>query len=92
MNRNNLIRILCISLVAVTLALALILGVAVIGGAVAEGGIPEESEETPHFSPFFPEGSLDIGDILDSIDPGDFTRDPDHTRPLDPDFPDVTLP
>ena len=55
MNRNNLIRILCISLVAVTLALALILGVAVIGGAVAEGGIPEESEETPHFSPFFPE-------------------------------------
>ena len=35
---------------------------------------------------------MDIGDILDSIDPGDFTRDPDHTRPLDPDFPDVTLP
>ena len=92
MNRNKLIRILCISLVAVALALALILGVAVIGGAVAEGGIPEESEETPHFSPFFPEGSLDIGDILDSIDPGDFTRDPDHTRPLDPDVPDVTLP
>ena len=92
MTRNKLIRLLCISLVTVTLALALILGVAVIGGAVAEGGIPEESEEAPHFSPFFPEGSLDIGDILDSIDPGDFTRDPDHTRPLDPDFPDVTLP
>ena len=89
MTRNKLIRLLCISLVTVTLALALILGVAVIGGAVAEGGIPEESEETPHFRPFFPEGSLDIGDILDSIDPGDFTRDPDDTRPIDP---DVTLP
>ena len=87
--RNKLIRILCISLVAVTLALALILGVAVIGSAVGKGSAPADTEEDPHFRPFFPEGSLDIGDILDSIDPGDFTRDPDDT---DPDIPDVTLP
>ena len=92
MTRTKLIRILCISLVAVTLALALILGVAVIGSTVGEGGTPTDSGEDAHFRPFFPEGSLDLGDILDSIDTGNFTRDPDDTPPFDPDIPDVTLP
>ncbi len=87
MTRNKLVRILCITLVAVTLSLALILAVAVIGGTVAEG-TPAESGD-PHFRPFFPEGSFDIGDILDSLDPDDFTRDPDNTLPPEP---EVSLP
>ena len=91
MSREKLIRILCITLVAVTLALGLILAVAVVGGTMAEA-TPAESEEDAHFRPFFPEGTPDIGDIIGSLDPGDFTRDPETTTPADPDIPDVTLP
>ena len=90
MSREKLIRILCITLVAVTLSLGLILAVALVGSTVAEG-TPAESED-PHFRPFFPEGSVDIGDIIDSLDTGSLTRDPDDTTPFDPDIPDVTLP
>ena len=91
LSRETLIRILCITLVAVTLALGLILAVAVVGGTLAET-TPAESEEDAHFRPFFPEGTPDIGDIIGSLDPGDFTRDPETTTPADPDIPDVTLP
>ncbi len=91
MSREKFIRILCVALVTTVLSLALILVVAVMGGMTAEGSSAES--DMPHFQPFFPEGSFDIGDI--TLDPEDFTRDPDATR--DPDYtrppePDVTLP
>lgn len=91
MTRNQLIRLLCIALVTATLALALILAVAVIGGTTAEGLAAES--DMPHFQPFFPDGSFDIGDL--TFDPEDFTRDPDATRDPDdtlPPEPEMTLP
>lgn len=100
MSREKLIRILCVSLVGTVLALALILVVAVSGGLLAETPVPAED---PHFRPFFPEGSVDIGDILESADIGDLTFpretvcEPNGTNATDgdetlPPEPPVTLP
>lgn len=92
MTRNQLVRILCVALVTVTLALALILAVAVIGGVVATPSVPDADTD---FRPSFPEGSFDFGDIWESMNPEDFTRDPhatpdpDVTRPSEP---EMTLP
>ncbi len=87
MTRNQLVRILCITLVTVTLALALILAVAVIGGELLPPAV--SPDVNPDFTPSIPQGSFDFGDLLESLDPGDFTRDPDSTRPSEP---EMTLP
>ncbi len=92
MTRNQLVRMLCIALVTATLALALILAVAVIGGVVATPSVPDADTD---FRPSFPEGSFDFGDIPGSLNPEDVTRDPPAT--LDPDVtrppePEMTLP
>ena len=93
MTRNQLVRLLCIAVVAATLALALILAVAVVGGEILTP--PAATEEDPDFKPPYPQGTFDFSDFLDSLDPGDFTRDPDATRDPDstlPPEPEITLP
>jgi hypothetical protein len=91
-DRNRLIRGLCIALVAVVLALALILLVAVCGG----DPVPTEGEETTHrsFRPSLPDEPLDPGEISDifgSGDWGDVTLPPEPDVTLPPE-PNVTLP
>ncbi len=87
MPREKLIRILCIALVTTVLALALILVVAVAGGMLASPSVPDEGDGD--FDPSFPQGTFDFGDILESLDPDDFTREPHGTLPPEP---EITLP
>ena len=66
MSKEKLIRSLCIALVGTVLSLALILVVAFSNGMLAD--TPPEESEDPHFRPFFPEGSVDLGDVMDTPD------------------------
>ena len=99
MSKEKIIRLACIALVGTVLTLAMILVIAVAGGMLT----PPAAEESmdPHFRPFFPEGSLDIEDIVDTLDieiSGEITGegpegDPggDGTLPIEPGG-DMTLP
>ncbi len=90
MTRDQLIRILCVALVATVLSIALILVVAVCGGATVE--LPSETEGG--FRPSLPSGPFDPGEWLESLDFGDMTypdipSDGDVTLPPEP---EITLP
>ena len=74
MEKNRLIRFLCVFLLSAVLALALILTTAVCVG-MAQEGVPEETTYEG-FRPSFPEGSIDWEDLFGSLPPDIGSRDP----------------
>lgn len=87
MDKNRLVRFLCVTVVSVALMLALILTVTVCVG-MADGGTPEETTYEG-FRPSFPEGSFNWEDYFGSIEwPDSESRDPWET--IEP--PDETIP
>lgn len=87
MDKNRLVRFLCIAVVSVALMLALILTVTVFAGMAGQG-TPEETTYEG-FRPSFPDGSFNWEDYFSSLEPPELpTRDPWDT--VEP--PDGTLP
>ena len=102
MSKEKIIRLACIVLVGTVLPLALILAIAVASGML----MPPTGEEgmNPHYRPFFPDGSVELEEVVGTLDgeisgegpggsSGDVTGDEfgDGTLPIEPGG-DMTLP
>ena len=98
MSKEKIIRLACIVLVGTVLPLALILAIAVASGMLTSPA--SEEGMNPHYRPFFPDGSVELGDMEETFDgeisgdgSGDVTGDEfgDGTLPIEPGG-DMTLP